>query len=167
MEPFLEALFIKSESLETHSEKETEKYAAQAAGQLKPGHVIALKGELGAGKTAFVKGLASALGGSAEEVSSPTFTILREIHGLKNSAGINTIYHFDFYRLQSFRELENTGYREMLGAEGAVIVAEWTERVPEAAGDFTFLYTLDHMGGDKRKIEFYVGKNTLKGVKKT
>ena len=139
MEPFLESLFTLKGSIVTRSEAETSEFAAKQAGLFKKGGVIALKGELGAGKTAFVKGLASALGGSSEEVSSPTFTILREIHGLNNPAGIKTIYHFDFYRLKDFRELENIGYRELLERPDSMIVAEWPERVAETATDFTHL----------------------------
>lgn len=165
MESFLETLFSRKSSVETLSEVETAEFAAKQAGSLKPGDVIALKGDLGAGKTAFVKGLASALGGSAEDVSSPTFTILREIRGLKNQAGIETIFHFDFYRLKDFRELENTGYRELLERQAAIIVAEWPERVAETADDFTYLYAFAHAGGDRRIIEFYVGKNSPEGVK--
>ncbi len=164
METFLSVLFTEKNFCETRSEEETKEFAAKAARGFKPGGVIALKGELGAGKTAFVKGAVEALGGSAKDVSSPTFTILREIHGLDNPEGIKTIYHFDFYRLKDFRELENTGYREMLEAPGSVIIAEWPERVPETAGDFTHFYMLEHLGGDSRKITEYAGKTPSKGV---
>lgn len=164
MEPFLSSLFVEKSCCRTNSEKKTEKYASAAALSFQPGNVIAVKGDLGAGKTVFVKGIAGALGGAAEEVASPTFTILREIQGLKNRAGIKKIYHFDFYRLKDFRELENTGYREMLGMPDSLIIAEWPERVAETAADFSHLYMIEHLGGDLRKITEYVGKKQYKGV---
>ncbi|MDR2360079.1 MAG: tRNA (adenosine(37)-N6)-threonylcarbamoyltransferase complex ATPase subunit type 1 TsaE [Oscillospiraceae bacterium] len=108
----------------TYSERETELLAADFAGVLTPDTVIALSGELGAGKTAFVRGLAIGLayGGT---VSSPTFTIVNEYHG-----GRLPIFHFDLYRLSGTYEVCDIGWDDYLG-RGGVIAAEWSDRAAD------------------------------------
>lgn len=94
--------------------------AAKAVGELLlPGDLLNLNGELGAGKTLFVKGVAQALGIPAEVVTSPTFSILNEYEG---EGGL--LYHFDFYRLEDELELENTGYQDYFYGSGITVV-EW------------------------------------------
>ena len=93
----------------TSSEEETRQVAARLAGALAPGTVILLHGDLGAGKTAFVRGLAEGLGVAEDEVSSPTFTLVHEYRG-----GRLPLYHADLYRLPAgttLDELERTGGR--------------------------------------------------------
>jgi tRNA threonylcarbamoyladenosine biosynthesis protein TsaE len=104
---------------------ETEAAGARFAANIRPGDVLALVGDLGAGKTQFVKGLARALG-SHEVVTSPTFTLLHEYKG--NSL---RIYHFDFYRIENLAALRAIGFDEVVFGNG-VSVIEWADRFPDA-----------------------------------
>ena len=106
----------------THSEEETADFARDMAARLKPGDVVLLSGELGAGKTAFVRGLAAGLGIDADAVSSPTFTLVHEYRG-----GRLTLYHADLYRLEKAATAE-LGLEEMGVADGVVAV-EWPDRL--------------------------------------
>ena len=109
----------------THSEDETAAVATELAAALKPGDVILLSGNLGAGKTAFVRGLASGLGIDPEDVSSPTFTLVHEYRG-----GRLTLYHADLYRLERIAT-EDLGLEEMGVADG-VLAIEWPDRLAHA-----------------------------------
>ena len=109
----------------THSPKETEALAARLAAGLKPGAVIAYRGDLGAGKTAFTRGLARGLG-IAEPVTSPTYTIVNEY-----LPGRLPLFHFDMYRLHSADDLFDIGWEDYL-ARGGVCAVEWSENVAEA-----------------------------------
>jgi tRNA threonylcarbamoyladenosine biosynthesis protein TsaE len=106
----------------THSEDETADVARTLAADLKPGAVMLLSGQLGAGKTAFVRGLAAGLGIDPEEVSSPTFTLVHEYRG-----GRLTLYHADLYRLEE-TTAEDLGLEEKAVAEG-VLAIEWPDRL--------------------------------------
>jgi tRNA threonylcarbamoyladenosine biosynthesis protein TsaE len=106
----------------THSEDETADMARELAAGLKAGDVILLSGNLGAGKTAFVRGLASGLGIDPEDVSSPTFTLVHEYQG-----GRLTLYHADLYRLETVAT-EDLGLEEMGVADG-VLAIEWPDRL--------------------------------------
>jgi tRNA threonylcarbamoyladenosine biosynthesis protein TsaE len=109
----------------THTEDETAAVASELAAGLKPGDVILLSGNLGAGKTAFVRGLAAGLGIDPEEVSSPTFTLVHEYRG-----GRLTLYHADLYRLEKVAT-EDLGLEEMGVADG-VLAIEWPDRLAHA-----------------------------------
>ena len=109
----------------TNSAEETKNLAAKIANELSGGEVIAMKGDLGAGKTCFVSGLAAALGFSGE-VTSPTFAIINEYLG-----GRLNVYHFDMYRVTSWEDLYSTGYFEYLEA-GGVVAVEWSENIEAA-----------------------------------
>ena len=109
----------------THSPKETEALAARLAAGLKPGAVIAYRGDLGAGKTAFTRGLARGLG-IAEPVTSPTYTIVNEY-----LPGRLPLFHFDMYRLHSADDLFDIGWEDYLD-RGGVCAVEWSENVAEA-----------------------------------
>jgi tRNA threonylcarbamoyladenosine biosynthesis protein TsaE len=106
----------------THSEEETADTARKLAGTLRAGDVILLSGNLGAGKTAFVRGLASGLGIDPEDVSSPTFTLVHEYRGERL-----TLYHADLYRLDSVAT-EDLGLEEM-GVSDGVLAIEWPDRL--------------------------------------
>jgi tRNA threonylcarbamoyladenosine biosynthesis protein TsaE len=106
----------------THSEEETATVARELAADLKAGDVILLSGNLGAGKTAFVRGLAAGLGADGEDVSSPTFTLVHEYRG-----GRLTLYHADLYRLDKVAT-EDLGLEEMGVADG-VLAIEWPDRL--------------------------------------
>ena len=109
----------------THSREETEALGARLADALAEGRVVAFTGALGAGKTAFVSGMARALG-VEERVTSPTFTIVNEYEG-----GRLPLFHFDMYRLDSADELFHIGWEDYL-ARGGVCAVEWSENVTGA-----------------------------------
>ena len=109
----------------TNSPEETEALGASLAQELEPGAVLAFTGDLGAGKTAFVRGLARGLG-CPGRVTSPTFTIVNEYEG-----GRLPLFHFDMYRLGSAAELFDIGWEDYL-ARGGVCAVEWSENVAEA-----------------------------------
>ena len=109
----------------THSPEETRALGARLADALQGGEVIAFTGDLGAGKTAFVSGMARALGVD-ERVTSPTFTIVNEYEG-----GRLPLFHFDMYRLGSADELFHIGWEDYL-ARGGICAVEWSENVDEA-----------------------------------
>lgn len=110
------------------TQADTDALAAKLAPLLEPGDVILLSGDLGAGKTRFVQGVARALGISGE-VSSPTFNIL-----LTYDEGRLPLNHFDLYRLDAPEDLEDVGYWETLEGDGASFV-EWGEKFPSEAPD--------------------------------
>ena len=109
----------------TNSEDETEALGVRLAGRLGPGAVVAFTGDLGAGKTAFVRGMARGLG-IPDRVTSPTFTIVNEYEG-----GRLPLFHFDLYRLGSSDELFDIGWEDYL-ARGGVCAVEWSENVADA-----------------------------------
>lgn len=133
----------------THSEAETATVGRELAARLQPGEVVLLFGELGAGKTAFVRGLAEGLGIDPGKVSSPTFTIVQEYGG-----GRVPLLHVDLYRLES-REVDDLGLEE-LGAE-AVTAVEWAERLPRIP-EHAVHVTLKHAGESTRDV-------TIRGTK--
>ena len=108
----------------SNSAEETESFGRQIAGSVKPGDVIALVGELGSGKTQFVKGLAASLGATTP-ATSPTFTLLHEY-----SSGRLAIYHFDFFHVEDQHSAERLGLDEYFFGDG-VSVIEWADRFPE------------------------------------
>lgn len=109
----------------THSPEETEALGAALAARLRPGTVIAYTGGLGAGKTAFTRGLARGLG-YTDSVTSPTYTIVNEYLG-----GKMPLFHFDMYRLSSSDELWDIGWEDYLD-RGGVCAVEWSENVSDA-----------------------------------
>ena len=129
----------------SESEKDTEKIGRSFAQSLKGGEVIAMFGDLGAGKTAFVRGLAKGLGIDAK-VSSPTFTIVNEYPGEID------LIHFDMYRLSSADELFDIGWEDYL-ARGAVCAVEWSENVTDAFFGDEIKVIIEKTGDNSRKIE--------------
>jgi tRNA threonylcarbamoyladenosine biosynthesis protein TsaE len=111
-----------AKTITTNSESETAAAGRELAATLSAGDVVLLYGDLGAGKTAFVKGLAEGLGVAGDEVSSPTFTIMQEYRG-----GRLTLFHVDLYRLDDPRELDDLGLEEI--AEAGVLAIEWAEKL--------------------------------------
>jgi tRNA threonylcarbamoyladenosine biosynthesis protein TsaE len=108
----------------SNSPAETEAIGRRFAEHIDAGSVVALKGDLGSGKTLFVKGLVAGLGGSAD-VTSPTFTILHEYQG-----GRGTVYHFDFFRLEDRESVARLGLDDYFFGEGVAVI-EWADRFPE------------------------------------
>ena len=128
----------------TNSPLETEALGAALAERLQPGTVIAYRGDLGAGKTAFTRGLARGLG-YLEPVTSPTYTIVNEYLG-----GRLPLFHFDMYRLRSSDDLFDIGWEDYL-ERGGVCAVEWSENVADAMEDAIFI-TIEKTGDESRRI---------------
>ena len=128
----------------TNSPEETEKIGSALGKILKPGTVIAYRGDLGAGKTAFTRGLARGLG-SSEMVTSPTYTIVNEYLG-----GRIPLFHFDMYRLASSDDLWDIGWEDYLDRNG-VCAVEWSENVEDAM-DGAISITIEKLEEDSRRI---------------
>lgn len=120
----------------TRGPAETEALAASLAVQCPPGAVIALFGELGAGKTAFARGFVRGLGMDAE-VSSPTFALVNEYRGCGK-----TLYHFDMYRISGWEDLYSTGFFDYLDI-GAYLLIEWSENIEAALPEDCIRITID------------------------
>ncbi len=133
-----------SETFRSSSEAETRAIAARLAADLRPGTVLLISGDLGAGKTAFVRGLAEGLGVDPAEVTSPTFTLVHEYRG-----GRLPLIHVDVYRLEA-AEIDEIGLDADLAAEGVVAV-EWPERLTREVPGATRI-TIEDAGGDARVI---------------
>ena len=136
-------LVTESQTIISNSEEETSSAGERFAGQLQAGDVVLLYGDLGAGKTAFVRGIARGLGASADEVTSPTFTLMQEYRGRV------TLVHVDLYRL-SQEEVSGLGVDESTD-DPAVIAIEWAERWKHAPPD-AWVVRISDEGGDKRRI---------------
>lgn len=130
--------------IETNSEAETVLAGEQMGKKLLPGDVLAFYGDLGAGKTAFIRGVARGLG-IASRVSSPTFTIVNEYPGPV------PLFHFDMYRLGSSDELFEIGWEDYL-TRGGVCCVEWTENVADAMPAEAVAVTIEKTGENARKI---------------
>jgi tRNA threonylcarbamoyladenosine biosynthesis protein TsaE len=132
-----------TEAVRTESEAQTVAAARRLAGRLPPGAIVLLTGDLGAGKTAFVRGLAAGLGIDPDDVSSPTFTLIQEY------VGARVLRHVDLYRLQG-AEIDDLGLDE-LTQDGAVVAIEWAERLSEPPAG-ALRVTIADLGGDDREI---------------
>ena len=135
----------------TNSPEETEKVGAALGKILNPGTVLAYRGDLGAGKTAFTRGLARGLG-YAEPVTSPTYTIVNEYLG-----GRLPLFHFDMYRLASSDDLWDIGWEDYLDRNG-VCAVEWSENVEDAL-EGAILITIHKTGETSRRIEIEGGEH--------
>ena len=130
-------------SLETSSPDETEAVGEELGRRLRQGDLVLIRGELGAGKTTFVRGIARGMG-SAAPVASPTFQLVRIYPGRLQLA------HVDLYRLEQGDELRDLGLDELLDA-GAVVV-EWGDRINKTLGADAAMISIEHLGGDRRLI---------------
>ena len=135
----------------TNSPCETEAVGAALARVLEPGVVIAYRGDLGAGKTAFTRGLARGLG-VKESVTSPTYTIVNEY-----LSGSMPLFHFDMYRLGSEDELFDIGWEDYL-ERGGICAVEWSENVRDALED-PITVTIEKLGEDTRRITIEGGES--------
>ena len=134
----------------THAPAGTEAVGAALARVLRPGAVIAYRGDLGAGKTAFTRGLARGLG-CTEQVTSPTYTIVNEY-----LSGRLPLFHFDMYRLGSAEELWDIGWEDYL-ERGGICAVEWSENVSEALEE-PILVTIEKLGDEDRRITLEGGE---------
>ena len=128
----------------THSPEETEALGEKLAKILTPGTILAYRGDLGAGKTAFTRGLARGLD-CREQVTSPTYTIVNEYLG-----GRLPLFHFDMYRLRSSDDLFDIGWDDYLERDG-ICAVEWSENVADAMED-PITVTIEKIGNNSRRI---------------
>ena len=135
---------MSADTVITTGEEETVAAGEQFAATLSPGAVVLLYGQLGAGKTAFVRGLARGLGAAADDVSSPTFTIIQEYAGRTA-----TLYHVDLYRLDP-AEVDDLGLDELVSGQGIVAI-EWAERW-RGRPDDAIEVTIEDAGGERREV---------------
>ena len=134
--------------VKSSSEAETMALAKEYAGTINRGDVVCLQGDLGAGKTNFVRGFVQALGLSGGEVSSPTFTVINEYEGTM------PIYHFDCYRLEHYTEALEIGAEDYFYGDGVCIV-EWPERILEILPNEKKWITFKQTGKEEREINFH------------
>ncbi len=135
-------------SFDSYSDRDTFLTASKLAEKAVPGTVIALRGDLGVGKTVFCKGFAAGLG-VTDPVSSPTFTILQEY-----DTGRMPLYHFDVYRIGDIDEMDETGYEDCFYGEGVTLV-EWADQIEELLPPDTVRVTIEkdfNKGTDYRRI---------------
>lgn len=127
------------------SEDQTKTYGQRFAEELKPGAIVCLKGDLGAGKTYFVKGMARAFNIPEQEVHSPTYTLINEYHGDL------MLYHFDCYRMESPEEALEIGAEEYF-YNGGVCVIEWPERISSILPDDVIWISIEAPTSETRKF---------------
>ncbi len=133
----------------THSGEETIAFGRMLTELLAPPKLVLLRGDLGAGKTTLVKGIAAAFEAAAEEdVTSPTFTLVHEYRGPRA-----TLYHIDLYRIDTPRELETLGLDD-LRSDNSVLLIEWGEKFPRFVRERDVEIVLERVGENERKITF-------------
>jgi len=137
--------------LRTGSEAGTEAAGAELATLLRPGDVVGIQGDLGSGKTVFVRGVLRGLGGDASQVHSPTFTLVNLYQ-----ASRGPVHHIDLYRLRGASDLEGIGFQEIVRGDGITLV-EWIDRVPEAVLEETWRVVLARVPGREveRRVEWF------------
>ncbi len=139
----------------THSAEETIALGRKLAAMLAPPKLVILRGELAAGKTTLVKGIAEGFhAATADDVTSPTFTLVHEYRGSEV-----TVYHIDLYRVDTPRQLETLGLDDLI-AENSVLLVEWGEKFPRLQRDQNAEITLERVGnertGDERRIQLRI-----------
>ena len=133
---------------ETHSADETIAFGRELARQLTPPKLVLLRGDLGAGKTTMVKGIAAAFDAAEQEdVTSPTFTLIHEYRGPEV-----TVYHIDLYRIETERELATLGIDELLRDERSLVVIEWGEKFPRFVRERDVEVVIERLRETDRKI---------------
>ena len=132
----------------THSPEETIVFGRSLAAELSPPLIVLLRGDLGAGKTTLVKGIAEGFGAArAEDVTSPTFTLVHEYCG----PGV-TLYHIDLYRIDTQRDLETLGLDDLL-TPNSILLIEWGEKFARLRRDQNVEITLERVGETERRIQ--------------
>jgi tRNA threonylcarbamoyladenosine biosynthesis protein TsaE len=134
---------------QTHSAEETTELGRRLSAELKPGSIVLLRGDLGAGKTTMVKGIAEGFqAAKADDVTSPTFTLIHEYRG-----PAVTLYHIDLYRIDTQRELDTLALDDLMTPQ-SILLIEWGEKFERFARDREVEIAIEHTGGDARRI-FY------------
>jgi tRNA threonylcarbamoyladenosine biosynthesis protein TsaE len=134
---------------ETHSAEETTALGRRLAPQLQPGGIVLLRGDLGAGKTTMVKGIAEGFqAASADDVTSPTFTLIHEYRGPQI-----ILYHIDLYRIDTQRELDTLALDDLV-EQNHILLIEWGEKFDRFARERDAEIAIEHLGGDERRVTF-------------
>jgi tRNA threonylcarbamoyladenosine biosynthesis protein TsaE len=132
----------------THSAEETIAFGRTLTEMLAPAKLVLLRGDLGAGKTTLVKGIAAGFEAAREEdVTSPTFTLVHEYRGPKAN-----LYHIDLYRVDTARELETLGLDDLRAEPGSILLIEWGEKFPRFVQERDLEIALESVGDGERKI---------------
>jgi tRNA threonylcarbamoyladenosine biosynthesis protein TsaE len=132
----------------THSPEETIAFGRTLAELLTPPKLVLLRGDLGAGKTTLVKGIAAAFGAAEEEdVTSPTFTLIHEYRGPRA-----TLFHIDLYRIDTQRELETLGLDDLRSERDSILLIEWGEKFPRFVRERDVEISLEREGENRRMI---------------
>ena len=129
----------------SNSEEETMEFGRNLAKKLKEKDIVCIYGDLGAGKTCLVKGIVDGLGVTDEYVRSPTFTVINKY--CEN----NPVYHLDFYRIETEKEIEELGIEEFYGKEGITLI-EWPEKIAKYLIQARWEVKIDILGENKRKL---------------
>jgi len=133
----------------THSAEETTEFGRRLAAELAPPRLVVLSGDLGAGKTTLIKGIAEGFhAASQENVTSPTFTLIHEYRG----AGVN-LYHVDLYRVDTQRELDTLALDDLFD-ENSVVLIEWGEKFERFRCDRDVEITIERLGENDRRVTF-------------
>ena len=131
----------------THSAEETTELGRRLAAELKPGSIVLLRGDLGTGKTTMVKGIAEGFeAAKADDVTSPTFTLIHEYRGLAV-----TLYHIDLYRIDTQRELDTLALDDLM-TRHSILLIEWGEKFQRFAKERDLEIAIEHRGADDRII---------------
>lgn len=131
----------------THSAEETTELGRQIASDLKPGSIVLLRGDLGAGKTTLVKGIAEGFqAAKADDVTSPTFTLIHEYRGPEV-----TLYHIDLYRIDTQRELDTLALDDLMTSQ-SILLIEWGEKFQRFARERDVEIVIEHKEADERSI---------------
>ena len=137
----------------THSAEETTAVGRKLAASMAPSELVLLRGDLGAGKTTLVKGIATGFGAATEdEVTSPTFTLIHEYSG-----PAVMLYHIDLYRVDTQRELETLGLDDLM-TETSILLIEWGEKFPRFREDRDIEIALERLGENERRIRVSFGQ---------
>jgi tRNA threonylcarbamoyladenosine biosynthesis protein TsaE len=132
----------------TNSAEETIELGRKLAAGLRPPKLVLLRGDLGAGKTTMVKGIAEAFQAASEDdVTSPTFTLIHEYRGPEVS-----VYHIDLYRIETPRELETLGLDELIADERNLVLIEWGEKFPRLVKERDAEIAIERTGPDSRRL---------------
>ena len=131
----------------SHTPQETERIGSLLGEMLTRGDIIALAGELGTGKTTFVRGMAQGMGIEGKEVASPSFTLVNEYEGPL------PLFHLDLYRLEDEQELLGIDYDEYIRGDGVTVI-EWADRIPQAVPRESLWIRLRYLGAELREIMF-------------
>jgi len=142
---------VRTHEFTTESGADTIEVGRKLVKLLKPPQLLILRGDLGTGKTTLVKGIADALDAAeAEEVTSPTFTLIHEYDGTRDGKPVK-LFHLDVYRLEGERQLETLGLDELL-TDDALVLVEWGEKFKSIKKKATGEIAITSTGGDARKI---------------